>query len=88
MLPLWVVSGYHLTSGKLRYNNIIMSIEKIRGKHNEIIWYVEDKQDEIILRDSHNVRAGRYSKIMNRTYDAGGRIVSNSGNTLLMLLNN
>ena len=63
-----------------------MNRETIRGKGNEIIGYVEEKQDETILRDSHNVLAGRYLHNMDRTYDAHGKIVSSSGNILLTLL--
>jgi len=63
-----------------------MKRETLRGRHNEIIGYLEEKQDETILRDAHNVIAGRYLNGMDRTYDAHGRIVSASGNILLTLL--
>ena len=45
--------------------------------------FVEEKQEEVILRNAHNVIAGRYCKIKDRTYSAHGGIVSASGNTLL-----
>ena len=63
-----------------------MKRETLRGRHNEIIGYLEEKQDETLLRDAHNVIAGRYSHAMDRTYDAHGKIVSSSGNILLTLL--
>ena len=63
-----------------------MTRQTLRGKHNEIIGYLEEKEEEIILRDAHNVIAGRYLKRLNRTYDVHGGIVSASGNTLLTLL--
>ena len=63
-----------------------MTRQTLRGTQNEIIGYLEEKESEIILRDAHNVIAGRYSKTMNRTYDAHGGIVSASGNTLLTIL--
>ena len=63
-----------------------MTRETIRGKGNQIIGYIEEKQDETILRDAHNVIAGRYLHRMDRTYDAHGKIVSDTGNTLLTLL--
>jgi hypothetical protein len=63
-----------------------MTRQTLRGKHNQIVGYLEEKESEIILRDAHNVIAGRFSKPMNRTYDAHGGIVSASGNTLLTLL--
>ena len=63
-----------------------MTRETIRGRNNTIIGYLEEKQDETILRDAHNVIAGRYLHAMDRTYDAHGKIVSASGNILLTLL--
>ena len=63
-----------------------MTRQTLRGNHNQIIGYLQEKQDEIILRDAHNVIAGRYCKTKDRTYNAHGGIVSATGNTLLTLL--
>jgi hypothetical protein len=58
----------------------------LRGRSNEIIGYMEDKQDEILIRDAKNQRLGRYSKIMNMSYDAHGKMISSNGNTIMTLL--
>ena len=63
-----------------------MTRQTLRDSHNQILGYREDCQDEIILRDANNVRIGKYSKLMDRTYDAGGKIVGSTGDILLTLL--
>ena len=52
----------------------------------EIIGYLEDKQDEILLRDSHNVIAGRYRKLMGWAYDKSGKIIGDNPHVLMTLL--
>jgi hypothetical protein len=63
-----------------------MTRTTLRGRSNEIIGYMEDCPEEILIRDSKNRRLGRYSKNMDMSYDAHGKIISSNGNTIMTLL--
>ena len=58
----------------------------IRDSHNQIKGYIEQEDKERTRAyDKHNVLAGWFSKNMNRTYDAHGRVVGMGDQRMILL---
>jgi hypothetical protein len=63
-----------------------MTTQTLRGRTNQIIGYLNNKEEEIILRDSHNEIVGRFNKAQGRAYSQSGQIIGNSPQVLMTLL--